>query len=392
VKLARGEPAPAHPPPEGCSNPAISITGSDEPVACGGDSIPGSVPSSVGPDPSKPVHSITGSAGLQSRCSPYLEVLLGKLEDGLSAPRIWQDLVADHGFADGYPSVQRFVRRLCSKTPLPFRRLETPPGEQAQIDFGRGAPVIIPEGEALPAGVKTRRRKTHVFRMVLSCSRQAYSEVLYRQTAENFIRCLENAFHHFGGVPKALVVDNLKAAVLQADGYDPDLNPKIQAFAEHDGTVIPPTRARMPRRKGKIESQIGYVTDNALKGQSFPSLAAQNTHRLEWDAHVADTRIHGTTKPQINKVCLEVERAALGPLPLERLPFGLPPWSPSAPQTPPSFLQSPPLWRKDDERILAIRVAQAAFVRNGSVAGGATSGDLGKPLESRRVPGACPAG
>jgi transposase len=321
VKLARGEPVPAHPPPEPPSKPAISITGSEEPVVCGGDPIIGVIASSTGSDSSKPAISITGSAGRQSRCAPYLEVILGKLEEGLSAQRIWQDLVSDHGFADGYQSVQRFVRRLQFKTPLPFRRMETPPGEQAQIDFGVGAPVIIPEGEALPAGVKTRRRKTHVFRMVLSCSRKAYSEVVYRQTAETFIRCLENAFQHFGGVPKVLVVDNLKAAVLQADWHDPDLNPKIQAFAEHYGTVILPTKPRMPRHKGKIENQIGYVKGNALKGRSFPSLAAQNTHLLEWEAHVADTRIHGTTKQQINKVFVEVERPALAPLPLERFPF-----------------------------------------------------------------------
>lgn len=73
-------------------------------------------------------------------------------------------------------------------------------------------------------GVKTRRRKTHVFRMVLSHSRKAYSEVVYRQTTENFIRCLENAFWYFGGVPRTLVIDNLKAAVTKADWYDPDIN------------------------------------------------------------------------------------------------------------------------------------------------------------------------
>jgi transposase len=321
VKLARGKPVPAHPPPEPQSKPAHSITGSNEPEWHSESRFGRCGVSSSGEADSKPAHSITGFAGRQSQCAPYLEIILGKLEEGLSAQRIWQDLVSEHGFADGYQSVQRFVRRLRSRTPLPFRRMETPPGEQAQIDFGLGAPVIIPEGEALPFGVKTRRRKTHVFRMVLSCSRKAYSEVVYRQTAENFIRCLENAFHYFGGVPKVLVVDNLKAAVLQADWYDPDLNPKIQAFAEHYGTVILPTRPRTPRHKGKIENQIGYVKNNALKGRTFPSLAAQNTHLLEWEAHVADTRIHGTTKQQINKVFEAVERSALTPLPLERFPF-----------------------------------------------------------------------
>jgi len=110
--LSQGEPAPAHPPPGLISiepvgsKPAISITGSDEPVACGGDSIIAPVLSSAGPDLSKPAISITGSVGRASLCAPYVEIILGMLEQGLSAQRIWQDLVADHGFADGYQSVQ----------------------------------------------------------------------------------------------------------------------------------------------------------------------------------------------------------------------------------------------------------------------------------------------
>jgi transposase len=312
--LSRGEPTPAHPPPEPSPKPAIPITGSGQQDSCCDDPILGVVES-------KPAISIAGSAGRASLCAPYVEIILGMLEDGLSAQRIWQDLASDHGFADGYQSVQRFVRRLQSKRPLPFRRMESAPGEQAQVDFGTGAPVITPKGQPLPIGVKTHRRKTHVFRIVLSCSRKAYSEVVWRQDAETFIRCIENAFHYFGGVPKMLVVDNLKAAVLKADWYDPDLNPKIQAFAEHYGTVILPTRPSTPRHKGKIESQIGYVQDNALKGRSFPSLCEQNAHLLDWEARVSDTRIHGTTKQQISKVFLELERAALLPLPLERFPL-----------------------------------------------------------------------
>ncbi len=70
---------------------------------------------------------------------------------------------------------------------------------------------------------------------------------------------LENAFWHFGGVPKTVVVDNLKAAVLRPDWFDPDLNPKLQSFAQHYGTVILPTKPRMPRHKGKVERGVGYV-------------------------------------------------------------------------------------------------------------------------------------
>ena len=189
--------------------------------------------------------------------------------------------------------------------------MECAPGEEAQIDFGTGIPITLPDG---------KRRKTHVFRVVLSHSRKAYSEVCYRQTTEDFLRAIENAFWHFGGVPKTLVIDNLKAAVTHPDWFDPELNPKLLSFCQHYGTVLLPTKPRTPRHKGKIERGIGYVKGNALKGHTFTSLEAQNRHLELWERSVADTRIHGTTKQQVGKVFAEVERPALAPLPSDRFP------------------------------------------------------------------------
>jgi len=133
--------------------------------------------------------------------------------------------------------------------------------------------------------------------------------------------CLENAFWAWGGVPRTLVPDNLRAAVIKADWYDPELNPRVLAFCEHYGTVILPTRPYHPRHKGKVERAVAYVKDNALKGRQFASLADENRHLAEWEATVADTRIHGTTRKQVGKVFAEVERAALLPLPAGRFPF-----------------------------------------------------------------------
>ena len=255
--------------------------------------------------------SITGSTGRRSCCEPWRAIIVAGLEQGLTARRIWQDLKAEHGFADSYQSVQRFVRGLKHYTPLPFRRMECEPGEEAQVDFGKGAAVITPDG---------KRKRPHLFRIVLSCSRKAYSEVVTRQTTEQFLRCIENAFCHFGGVPKTLVIDNLKAAVTRADWYDPELNPKIQEFCRHYGTVVLPTRPRVPRHKGKIERGVGYAQSNALKGRAFSSLAEQNRFLQEWEANIADTRIHGTTRKQVGKVFDELERPALLPLPPGRFP------------------------------------------------------------------------
>ena len=248
-------------------------------------------------------------SGTPSQCESYRAVIKEKLELELSAQRIYQDLVYEHGFAGSYYSVRRFVRRLGKSHPLPFRRIESAPGEQAQVDFGAGAPIITSEG---------RRKKSHVFRVTLSSSRKGYSEAVYRQTTENFIWALENAFWYFGGVPKTLIIDNLKAAVNKADWYDPELHPKIQSFCEHYGTVILPCKPYMPRHKGKVEKNVGYVKNNALKGRKFNSLAEENEYLLNWEARIADTRIHGTTRKQVGKVFEEVEKEHLLPLPSGR--------------------------------------------------------------------------
>ena len=294
------------------SNPAKAPLGppaDEEPIGGG-----------LRPEPSKaPLGSADSRGELEpcsaplgrSACEPWRELILSKLSAGLSAQRIYQDLVSEHGFPGSYHSVKRFVRRLGSARPLPFRRMECGPGEEAQVDFGTGAPLVDGAG---------RRRKTHVFRVVLSHSRKAYSEVTLRQTTDDFLRALESAFWHFGGVPKTLVIDNLKAAVAHPDWFDPELTPKVQSFCRHYGTVILPTKPYTPRHKGKIERGVGYVKDNALKGRTFASLEEQNCFLAEWEARVADQRIHGTTRQQVGKRFAEQERSALLPLATEPFP------------------------------------------------------------------------
>jgi len=269
------------------------------------------------PKPSNPTPGYSGleiperSLGPPSLCKPYEDIIQKKLDQGLSGQRIWQDLIGDYGFEGSYSSVKRFIRRLGKATPLPFRRMECEAGHEAQVDFGTGA-WIIEDG---------RKRRTHVLRIVLSHSRKGYSEAVLKQDSENFIRVLENAFHAFGGVPRTLVIDNLKAAVNKADWFDPELNPKVVAFARHYNFVVLPTKPYTPRHKGKVESGIKYVKNNALKGRVFASLAEHNRFLSEWERQVADTRIHGTTRKQVARHFREVEQAALQPLAGERFPF-----------------------------------------------------------------------
>ena len=146
----------------------------------------------------------TGPVGRKSQCSIHDEYIKERLKLGLSAQRIFQDLKAEKGFEGGYDSVKRYVRKLGNDVELPFRRMEALPGTECQVDYGTGAWIVGADG---------KRRKTHLFRAVLSCSRKAYSEASFTQETECFLRALENAFRHFGGVPEAELTSCISVGV-----------------------------------------------------------------------------------------------------------------------------------------------------------------------------------
>ena len=128
--------------------PAISIAGFEE----AGEAEPAISTAGIG-------------AGRKGQCEPLAEMLKAKAELGLSAQRIYQDLVGENGFTDSYQSVKRFVRKLREAQPERVWRLECQPGEELQLDFGLGAPIDDGQG---------KKRRSWVLRMVLSYSRKAY--------------------------------------------------------------------------------------------------------------------------------------------------------------------------------------------------------------------------
>ena len=216
---------------------------------------------------------LEAEAGRPSLCDPHRARIAAKLDAGLSAQRIYQDLVAEVDFSGSYQSVKRFVRRLRRQQPDRVWRIE-----------------------------------------VLSYSRKAYSEAVFHQTTENLIRCLENAFLAFGGVPKVLNLDNLRAAVQKADWCDPELNPKLMSFCRHYGCALVPCLPRTPEHKGKTERGIGYLKGNALRGRTFKGLSAENEFLRHWEKTVADVRIHGTTRQQVAALFVQEQKSLL-PLP-----------------------------------------------------------------------------
>lgn len=266
---------------------------------------------------SKPAKVFAGSGGivvdparLRSLAARYVEEIQAKLNQKLTAQRIWQDLVEDFGYGGSYESVKRLVRRLA-----PERRLvgvmHSAPGEEAQVDFFQGPPTLNAQGQW---------RRPWVFRLTLCHSRHGYEEAVWDQKQETFLRLHERAFQALGGVPKILRHDNLKAAVVRACLYDPDYNAVYRAFAAHWGFTALATAPRHPQENGKQERSGGYVKSNALKGRRFDSLAALNAFLKHWNATVARLRIHGTTRRQVWQHYLETDQWALQPLAPE--PFG----------------------------------------------------------------------
>ncbi len=246
--------------------------------------------------------------GSRSLAQPYQEQIEAALAQGLTAQRIYQDL-RELGFPGKYWSIKRFIKKLRKQKPEVCARIEVPPGKEAQVDLGKGAPTLDP--------ATGKYKRPYLFRMVLSFSRHSYEEVIWRQNVESFVRAHENAFRFFGGVPEIVVLDNLKAGVSQACFYDPTINPVYQSFAKHCGFEALPCKVRKPEHKGKVENSIDYAQDNALKGKKFEALEEQNAHLRNWNRTIASLRIHGTTKEQVIKRFEEKERAALKNLPPE---------------------------------------------------------------------------
>jgi transposase len=248
--------------------------------------------------------------GSKSACEPYCSLIEAAVVRGLSAQRIWQDLREDYHFSHGYDSVRRFIRKIKRRRPEVAAVMEHPAGEEAQVDFFRGPVTLDPESG--------QWRRPWIFRMILSCCGHSYEEPLWRQDKVSFIRAHENAFLDFGGVPRVVRLDNLKAGVARACLYDPDINELYAAFAKHWDFIPLPCRPRHPQEQGVVERGGRYLKDNALKGRRFDSLEELDAFLKRWNRTVARVRIHGRTRKQVYTHFLEVERPRLRPIPLER--------------------------------------------------------------------------
>jgi transposase len=275
--------------------------------------VPAPMQESTPPD-SKPANEVsTDPASVQSVtasvCEPHRDFIELSLSKGRNAKAIYQDLVDDHGFTDGYSSVKRFVRRYRGKqTPHARAVILTLPGEESQVDYGAGPMVRDPHSG--------RYRRTRLFVLTLGYSRKCIRLLTFQSSTRIWAELHEQAFRRLGGATKTIVLDNLGEGVLKPDIYDPALNPLYRDLLAHYGAVALPCRVADPDRKGKVERGVGHAKNTPLKGQRFESLEEAQAYLDRWEAHWADTRIHGTVKRQVAAMFAE-EKPALTPLPLE---------------------------------------------------------------------------
>lgn len=238
---------------------------------------------------------------------PHKERIVEWLEkEGLNGLKTFERLRSE-GVKVGYTTVKMYLADIKKRDEI-FVRVHTLPGEEAQVDFGY---------VGLSMDNNAKKRKTWVFNMRLSYSRLDYYEKVYDQRVETFIQCHINAFAYFGGIPETVRIDNLKAAILQANFYEPIYQQLYSNFADHYGFKIIPCRIYRPNDKGKVESGIKYIKYNFFLGRTFSSGNDLDIQLKYWLDHTCNQRMHGTIRKIPREVFESEEKAKLKPLPIE---------------------------------------------------------------------------
>ncbi len=212
---------------------------------------------------------------------PYLAQRFG--EFGLSAVRLLEE-IRPQGYTGSLDVVQRYLKTLRNEHVAGGKRtvrFETPPGHQAQVDWAHVGHV---DG-----------RPVYAFIAVLSFSRLLFVELVRSMETSTLLRCHQNAFAFFGGVPRSVLYDNMKQ-VRTGPGV---LNPLLLDFACHHGFTPHTHRPYRPRTKGKVERMVNYFKDNFLNGRAFAGWEDLSAQLQNW-LQQANARRHATTgeRPQ----------------------------------------------------------------------------------------------
>jgi transposase len=241
-----------------------------------------------------------------SLIDPHREFLVSRLGEHpeLTSTRLFMEL-RDRGYTGGISVVRRYVAKVrAPRQRKAYLRVETEPGEQAQVDWGSFGQIRI----------GATQRPLSAFAMVLSWSRVLFLDFSLDQQADTFLRMHQRAFAAFGGIPKKLLYDNLKTVVLHHVGSTVQFNPAFLAFAGH--YLFEPVAApvRYPEAKGRVEGAIRYIRHAFFYGRQFRDIDDLRAQAALWCQEVANQRLHATTRERPAERLL-VERPRLRPLP-----------------------------------------------------------------------------
>ncbi len=259
----------------------------------------------LGPGPQPPK--------IASSLEAYGEVVKTLRKQEVEMVAIWQRLKDSYGYTGSYSAVRRYVAHLEPKEVEAYSRVHTAAGEEMQVDFGAVGQLFDP--------VSGRMRTAYVFVATLGYSRHQYAELVFDQKVTTWIGLHRRTLEYFGGVPRRVVPDNLKAAVVKVLVHDAILGEAYRQMALYYGFLISPTRPYTPRHKGKVENGVHYVQRNFMAGQEFADIGCANQQLKHWIREVAGVRDHGTTHQAPLSLFKEFEQAALSDLPVE--PFSL---------------------------------------------------------------------
>ena len=221
------------------------------------------------------------------KIDPYIPYLLERIEAGvLNARKLYGEII-ELGYPGKETQVRSFVQPYRKREPSQATvRFETEPGQQAQVDWAHFG-YIDHDG---------KRRRLYAFVMTLGWSRAMYLEFTVSAQMAWWLRCHVHAFRYLGGVPREILHDNLKTAVLSRIGDGtPRWHPGYLDFAEYYGFTPRACRPYRAQTKGKVESGIRYVRGNFWPGLQFVDLDDLNRQALGWLNNVANVRLHGTT-------------------------------------------------------------------------------------------------
>jgi len=221
------------------------------------------------------------------RLGPYVEYLRKRIEQGvLNASKLYDEIKAQ-GY-EGCPGhVRDFVAPLRPPRPSAATvRFETEPGEQAQVDWACFG-TLEHQGQ---------QRRLYAFLMTLAWSRAMYLEFTVSADMAWWLRCHIHGFRYLGGVPRQVLHDNLKTAVLSRDTEGAvHWHPKYLDFAAYYGFTPRACQPYRAQTKGKVEAGVHYVRINFWPGLSHTGLADLNQQAINWLDTVANLRVHGTT-------------------------------------------------------------------------------------------------